>query len=312
MWFKHILRTSRSRGPARRANLLDEAFLLRLERLSIQASRSLHGTPLAGEHQSRRRLPSTVFDDHRPYSEGDDYRHVDWHAYARHEQVLVRLGKTEQNIGVHILLDASRSMAWGAPPKLDAARQLVAALGYLTLAANDRLRIAPFSGGPLPAYGPAQGKARAVEMLRFVAGIAPDTQTALAATLAGYARQHQRGGLLVLCSDLLAEPAAGLAEGLRALPPPRWQVLVLHLLDPAELRPELAGPLELEDAETGRRRPLMLDAETVAAYRRNLAAWQAALADACGRRGATYAQIMTDWPIERSVVPFLRARQVLK
>jgi hypothetical protein len=74
----------------------------------------------------------------------------------------------------------------------------------------------------------------------------------------------------------------------------------------------MSGPLELEDAETGQRLPLMLDAETVAAYRRNVTAWQELIADACARRGATYAQVLTEWPLERAVVPYLRARRILK
>jgi hypothetical protein len=119
-----------------------------------------------------------------------------------------------------------------------------------------------------------------------------------------------RGGLLVICSDLLVPE--GLEQVLRALPPPRWQTLVLHLLDQRELRPELAGPIELEDAETGQRLPLTLDAATLAAYRRNVAAWQERLAATCARRGATYAQVMAHWPLEQQVVPYLRARRILQ
>lgn len=324
MWFKSIFR-SRRRGAAGGASaapgprgrrpsrtLLDESFLQRLERLSLYAQRSLRGTPVSGDHPSRQRLPATIFDDHRPYSVGDDYRHVDWNAYARHEQVVVRLGETEQQIDVHLLLDVSKSMAWGDPSKLESARQLVAALGYLALAHGDRLQIAPFSAVPLPAFGPIRGKPNAVEMLRFIAGVQPGDRTTLAGLLSGYARRHERGGLLVICSDMLAEPTDGLAAGLRAFAPPRWQVLVLHVLDPRELEPALSGTLELQDAETGALLPLTLDGETVDAYRRNLAVWQEQIAAACARRGATYAQVRTDWPLERAVIPYLRIRQILQ
>ena len=116
--------------------------------------------------------------------------------------------------------------------------------------------------------------------------------------------------MLVLVSDLLA--AESLEEGLRALPPPRWQVLVLHILDRRELRPDLSGPLELEDAETGQRLPLTLDAATLSAYRRNIAAWQEGIATICARRGVPYAQVLTEWPLERAVVPYLRARRILR
>jgi len=307
MWFKDILHRRRA---ARRAALFDEAFLRRLERLSLRAQHTLRGNPSGGEHLSRHKIPTTIFSDHRPYSAGDDYRSIDWNAYAHQEQIFVKLGEIEQDVNVHVLLDVSRSMAWGDPPKLRAAQQLVAALGYLALAHSDRLRVVPFDAGLLRPFGPAQGKSRVVDLLRFVEGLQPQGQTALAHSLSAYAATHRHGGLLVICSDLL-EPA-GLSEGLRALPPPRWQVLVLHLLDQRELLPDLRGPIELEDAETGQRLPLTLDAATVAAYRRNVAAWQEQIAGACARRGATYAQVLADWPLERAVVPYLRARRILQ
>jgi uncharacterized protein (DUF58 family) len=314
MWFKGIFNRKTSVDAAA---LFDEAFLRRLERMGLQAQRTLRGYP-AGEHLSLNRLPTAIFSDHRPYSPGDDFRHIDWNAYAHHQEMVVKLGEVEQNVGVHVLLDVSRSMASpssslrgaASPPKLRAAQRLAAALGYLALAHNDRLSIVPFGARPLPAFGPTQGKGRLIELLKFIERLQPDQPTALARALVTYARSHERGGLLVICSDLLAPE--GLEQALRALPPPRWQTLVLHLLDQRELRPELTGPIELEDAETGQRLPLTLDAATLAAYRRNIREWQEHLAATCARRGATYAQVLAHWTLEQQVVPYLRARRILQ
>ena len=314
MWFKDIFNRKTSVEPA---PLFDEAFLRRLERMSLQAQRTLRGHPSGGEHLSRNRLPTAIFSDHRPYSPGDDFRHVDWNAYAHQEEIVVKLGEVEQSVGVQVLLDVSRSMAYPAsrggtdgPPKLRAAQRLAAALGYLALAHNDRLSLVPFGAAPLPAFGPAHGKGRMIDMLKFIEQLQPNQPTALAGALLAYARSHERGGLLVICSDLLAPE--GLEQALRALPPPRWQTLVLHLLDQRELRPDLSGSIELVDAETGQRLPLTLDAATLAAYRRNISTWQERLANTCARRGASYAQILTHWPLEQQVVPYLRARRILQ
>ena len=306
MWFKSIFNRKTS-GDA--AALFDEAFLRRLERMGLQAQRTLRGHPAGGEHLSLNRLPTAIFSDHRPYSPGDDFRHIDWNAYAHHQEIVVKLGEVEQSVGVHVLLDVSRSMACpasplrgaGSPPKLRAAQRLSAALGYLALAHNDRLSVVPFGVVPQPAFGPAQGKGRLIELLKFIERLQPDQRTGLAGALMAYARSHVRGGLLVICSDLLVPE--GLEQALRALPPPRWQTLVLHLLDQRELRPDLTGPMELEDAETGQRLPLTLDAAIMAAYRRNVAEWQERLAASCARRGATYAQVLAHWPLEQQVVP---------
>jgi uncharacterized protein (DUF58 family) len=307
MWFRNILRPRRPDAPA---PLFDEQFLRRLERLSLEAQRRLRGRPSGGEHVSRHRRPATILSDHRPYTPGDDFRSVDWKTYAAHNELFVKLGEVEQSIPVHLLLDVSRSMTWGQPPKLRAAQQLAAALGYLVLSHHDLLHVAPFGSTPLPAFGPAQGKGHLVTLLRYLERIQPARQTALAQALTAYGRRFPRGGLAVICSDLLVHE--GLEQGLRALPPPRWQVLVLHLLDQRELQPEVAGPVELEDLESGQRLALTLDAETVAAYARGVAAWQDHVAGLCAGAGAGYAQLMTDWPLERAVVPYLRQRGIVR
>ncbi|MCU0494595.1 MAG: DUF58 domain-containing protein [Chloroflexaceae bacterium] len=298
-------------GPARRAErpLFDEAFLRRMERLSLQAQRTLRGNPSSGEHPSRRQLPTSIFSDHRPYTSGDDLRYVDWNAYARQEHVLVKLGETEQDINIHLLLDCSKSMAWGEPARFRVAQQLAGALGYLALAHSDRLHIVPFNSATPRPFGPTQGKGRMVEMLRYIENIKPEGQTNLTTLLQRYARSRPMGGVLVILSDLLTTD--GLLEGLQALPPPRWQVLVLHLLDPQELRPTISGPIELEDSETGQRMELVLDKETLAEYRQNVERWQATVARACAQRHASYARLMTNWPLEQSIVPYLRTRRML-
>ncbi len=313
MWFKTIFR--RSGKPARQQRVaeqfaIDETLIRRLDRLSVEARRTLRGTPASGAHPSREQMPATITSDHRPYTPGDDYRYVDWNAYARQEQVVVRLGEAEQSVNIHVLLDVSRSMAQGTD-KFASTQLLAAALGYISLANGDRVRLTPFGTSAQKGFGPAQGKLRAMDMLRFVETLATTEQTDFAA-LAAYARAHERGGILVLCSDLFGGDAAALEQALRAFPPPRWQVLVLHMLSRAELAPTVSGTLELQDAETGQVLPLTIDDDALATYRRNLADWQEAVRQACARRGATYAMIPTDWPFERAVLPFLRVRSLIR
>jgi uncharacterized protein (DUF58 family) len=317
MWFRNILqrrpknsrRAARSRAAATDEPLFDESFLRRLERMSLQAQRSLRGDPLTGQHFSRQYLPSSIFSDHRPYVSGDDLRYVDWNAYARHDMMLLRLGEAEQNIDVHLLLDASRSMAWGQPPKMRTLQRLGAALSYLSMVHSDRLRVVPFGAQPLTTFGPTQGKARLVELLRYIEQIPIQQQTSIQTVLEAHARAHQRGGMLILCSDLLVHE--GLQAGLRFFQPPRWQVMVLHLIDPRELHPPMQGPIELEDAETGERMSVSLSADVLADYRERVEEWQNDIIHTCSRFGASYARIMTDWPLEQKIVPYLRARRLL-
>src|SRR5688500_2763457 len=83
MWFKSIFNRKTSAGAAA---LFDEAFLRRLERLGLQAQRTLRGHPAGGEHLSLNRLPTTIFSAHRPYRPADDHRYVSWDAQAQHQR----------------------------------------------------------------------------------------------------------------------------------------------------------------------------------------------------------------------------------
>lgn len=311
MWWKTTFRRSRSR-PERAASstLLDEAFLRRLERLSLSASRTLRGG-LSGSHPSTRRLPAPTFSDHRSYSPSDDLRYVDWNAYGRQEHLFVKLGETEQDVPVHVLLDRSRSMDYGADDthKLHYGRMLVAALGYLALAAGDKLSVTAFDTTTAPIFGPAQSRAHALPLLRYAGAITPGATSTLGPALQSYTRSRS-GGLLVVISDLWA--AGDIEQVLRAAQPPRWQLLVLHLLHRDELQPPLNGEIELEDSELGDHLPLNADPATLERYRQRLGQWCGAIETACARRGASYTRLVSDMPLERAVIPYLHERQVLR
>jgi uncharacterized protein (DUF58 family) len=317
--------------------LFDEGFLRRLERLSFRTAPALRGSPL-GERRSRNLRPALDFSDHRSYSPGDDLRHVDWNAYGRHEQLFVKLGEATQSVNIHILLDCSRSMAWAAThkssarrpatySKWDAARRLAGALGYLGLAGGERVEITPFGHNLAEGFGPTEGKRRVVPILKFLSGVMPlppakgETGGGLVPSLTSYARVHPAGGLLVLISDLLdtvslsafeAEAGEELAQSLRHLVPPRWQVLVVHLLTEEEVQPTIEGDYDLQDTETDESLPFHLDNATLTQYRLRVRTWCAALQSACGQRGATYARVLAEWPLEQMVIPYLRQRGVVQ
>lgn len=313
--------------------LFDEAFLRRMERLNYRTMPALRGG-MVGERRSRNLRPALDFSDHRPYVAGDDLRHVDWYAFARHKDLFVKLGEATQRIDIHLLLDASRSMGWepGEPyekapepvlSKWDMARRLAGALAYLGLAGGERVRVTAYAASLGEGFGPVQGKRQVMPTLNYLSDLAPslvggpeaEPGGGLATSLAAYARANPRGGLLLILSDLLdtaaaeaASEAEALAEGLRHLPAPRWQVLVMHLLTNQELHPTLTGDFDLEDVETEESLPFRVDEPTLAQYRLRVRRWCATLQAACARRGATYSQILAEWPLEQKIIPYLRQR----
>ena len=112
--------------------LLSADFLAQLERLSLLSRRSFRGR-VKGERRSPRKGISVEFSDFRPYGIGDDLRYVDWNVYARLDRLYLKLFVDEEDLCLHLLVDASASMGFGNPSKLDHAARLAAALGFVGL-----------------------------------------------------------------------------------------------------------------------------------------------------------------------------------
>lgn len=288
--------------------LPDEATLRRLERLALATRR------VAGESGARpggRRTPAADFVDHRPYSPGDDQRHIDWPAAARHDEVFVKVGHVPQAARVYLLLDTSASVA-ADPAKWRLARQVGAALGWLSLACGDRLVLQAF---PPPAvggrWGPASGSGQCADLLAHLGRLGPaaGAGTALGATVRRLADRATAGGLVAIISDLWLSDDLDVA--LAALPTGRWDVLVIHILGRAELEPDADGALELCDAETGDTLPLAVDGALRAAYRAALTARIERVRACVTGRGGEHVLVPADWPLERAITPFLRRRAPL-
>jgi uncharacterized protein (DUF58 family) len=288
--------------------LFDEAFLYKLERLSILSRRAMAGQ-LQGERRSPKRGQSVEFADFRPYSPGDDFRRIDWNAYARLERFFLKLFVEEEDLTVHLLVDTSRSMDWGQPNKLWYAVRAAGALGYIALASLDRVTVSAFSQQVREAFPPHRGKQQAMALFAFLQGLIPQTNTDLAIALRGYATTATRPGPLLLISDLLDD---GWRDGLTALAARGFEVTALHLLSSDETDPSLAGDLKLLDVETGEPVEITADYDLLARYRQGLADWQDELRVFCGGRRMNYVAVTTDVPFEELILSFLRRRGVLR
>lgn len=289
--------------------VFDDAFLRRLERLTLRVQRVV-GT--VGGRPGLRRTPAADFVDHRPYSPGDDLRHIDWHAAARQDEVFVKIGRAPQAASVHVVIDVSRSVSsWPAKRRLTV--ELAAALGWMSLASGDRVTLAAAPGAGLaqPVWGPATGSARGPGLLAWLADleVAAAPSTELGPVVAGLTRAAPAGGLLVLLSDLWV--ADDLDATLRLAPPPRWETLVLQILDASELDPPWDGAMELLDVESGASTVLAVDERVRAEYRQALAQRCEQLRTLLAVRGAAYALLNADWPLEQAVLPYLQRRAVM-
>jgi uncharacterized protein (DUF58 family) len=288
--------------------LFDEAFLRRLEQLEL-ASRRLTAGRMKGERRSVRRGQSVEFADYRNYSAGDDLRQLDWNVYARLERLFIKLFVEEEDVTVHVLVDASRSMDFGEPNKLTFARRAAGALAYLGLAHLDRVSVAFLGEGRAVSLRPLRGKARVFEVFRFLSEPRPERLTGLAAAARDYASRIRGRGPLILVSDLL-DP--GYLDALRDLAGTRCQLSVLHVLAPEELDPEVPPDARLVDNETGHGIEVTGDDDLVDRYRARLGEWQEELATFCARRGGAYVSVPSDLDLADLLFDVLRRRRVIE
>lgn len=287
--------------------LFDEAFLRRLNRLRLVTHRARPGQ-LQGERRSPKRGHSVEFVDYRPYVPGDDFRQIDWHVYARLDRFFVKLFAEEEDVVVHVLVDASRSMAWGRPAKIEAARRIAGALGYIALNGLDRVTLTAFGNRTvtLPA---CRGRQSALAVFSFLEKVEPNGAVTLGEALRRYALAVRRPGPLFFLSDLLTPDWE---EGVRALVARRFEVTVLHLLSPEELDPPLRGDMRLLDSEWNTAVEITLDEHTAARYRQAVEAWRGEAQRWCAGRGVRYVFIPSNLAVDRVIFSVLVRQGIVR
>jgi uncharacterized protein (DUF58 family) len=209
---------------------------------------------------------------------GDDFRQIDWGAYARLEKLMLRLYVAEEEACLNVVLDTSASMSLGEPAKWPAARRLAAALSFLGLAAMDRVQVGTLAGGRVPPLRGRDGVSRIwtfLESLEAGGQVGPDDLRRL---------RWPRPGVTVIVSDFLIEDASW-AQPLTALAARRQEPVLWQVLAPDEERPPIAGDLKLIDHESERARELTITPGLVAEYQRALAAHRDSLARAAQQAG---------------------------
>jgi uncharacterized protein (DUF58 family) len=283
------------------APLLEPALLRRLEGLALQVRRAVSGQ-MGGERRSIRRGQSVEFADFRSYTPGDDYRLIDWNAYARLDRFMLRLFVAEEELPLSVFVDLSGSMDWGTPNKAATARRLAGAIAYVALSALDRVRLTVFAEGPTSGGTPYRGRRSAGELFARLQSFPAGGQTNYARLVWPIGRQ--RPGMSIVISDCLGEP--GIDDALSALQRAHQEGALLQLLAPQELAPDWTGDARLKDAETGIEREFTSTPVTQGTYLRALTQRVEQVERAAHRRGLRYARLSTDEPIDQMVQLSLR------
>lgn len=288
------------------AQLLLPEVLARIDNLELLARTVVEGF-LNGLHRSIYLGLSLDFAEHRPYMPGDDIRRMDWRLFGRTDRHYIKLFEAETNANFVVLLDVSRSMAYGshAVTKLDYARYLAACLTYFARRQRDRVGIITFDDDVVERVPPS---ARNLDLcLHTLHRAEAGRPGELGRPLLKATESLRRKGILALISDFY-EDAESVLSAVRLLQGPGHDVMVFHLLDPAELELPFEGVSDFRDMESGERIPVV-PAKVREGYRVLLAAHTAELRDRFTAAGVDYALLDTSGPLDQALFRFLLHRE---
>jgi uncharacterized protein (DUF58 family) len=292
------------------AAYLNPAEMHSLGRLAL-FSRSVVEGNLAGTHRSPLKGPSSEFADHKAYGIGDDPRHIDWRVVARTDKYFVKRFEDETNLRVYLALDRSASMAFGSgeETKYVYASRLAAALGYVTVKARDSVGLFLCSDKVDVMAEAGNSLLHLNNLLKHVLRHGPASTTHVAQALHQLASTVRRRGLIVVISDLL-EDEGEIRSALAHLRKQNHDVIVLHVLDPAEIDLSFSRPCEFRDLESGDRIPAN-PRSLAPAYRDVFGKFLSRCREQCAGLNIDYRLTRTDQPLDRFVRAYLDERQRL-
>ena len=286
---------------------IDPHTLMRIKSLQLRARIVVQGF-MSGLHKSPHHGFSVEFSEYRQYSPGDDPRHLDWKLFARSDRYYIKRFEDETNLRCYLLVDLSRSMGYGslAYTKVEYARTAAATLAYFLSMQRDAVGLLTFDqeiAEYVPArYRPGHMHRVMVSLERAVAG----TSTDLSGPLEQVAATVRKRGMVVLISDLLA-PTEMLKTRLGYLRSQGHEVVILRVLDPAEVNFDFAKAATFMDMESGKN--LYIDPATAKEnYLARFTKHAAELERICSELGVSLHQMTTSQPLELALFDFLQSR----
>lgn len=275
------------------ATLLTPEFVRELETLrALLRTRARSGG--AGGSTARRRGRGAEFEEHRPYTAGDDAGRLDWLAFARTGQPVAKEHRADEDTIVRLVVDGSASLGFGSPRKLDMAARVAAGVAYLSLSAGNRVEVIAAAGERVEALPIHRGRPSLGLVLRELSEIAPSGAVRVAAAISHAVAASERSGGLVVLSDFFDD--GPVLPALRRARHEGHDVTLVHVLAPEELRPRFEGDVALVDSETGETVETSADAELLVAYEKRLGALCESLASFARKSGALYVKSTSDEP----------------
>jgi len=287
----------------------DPQTLAKLKNLRLRARHIVEGF-VSGLHRSPHRGFSIEFAEHREYVPGDDPRYLDWKVYGRTDKYYLKQFEDETNLICYLVVDASESMAYQGPAsplsKLDYAKCLAAALGWLVLQQQDAVGLVTFDRQLRQILSPGGNSAHLQSLVQILEDTQPRGETASGPIFHDLAERFRSRGVVVVLSDLLDDTESLLA-GLKHFRHRRHDVIVFHILDQAEVSFPFDEPTRFHGLE--KLPSLPTDPRALrSAYLRELQVYLDALQRGFRQWTMDYERLITDQPLDAALSRFLATR----
>jgi uncharacterized protein (DUF58 family) len=289
---------------------LDPRTLAKLKGLALRARHIVEGY-VAGLHKSPYHGFSIEFAEHREYAPGDDLRYVDWKVFGRTDKIYLKQYEDETNLICYLALDVSESMTYksqgAALSKGEYASSVAAALGWLVIQQQDAVGLATFDSQIRTLLRPSGSPSHLEQVLHVMESAAAGKKTAAGPIFHELAERLTKRGVVVVLSDFF-DDVNSLVAGLKHFRHRRHDVVLFHVLDPAEIDFNLAGPTQFKGLEEFP--AVQADPSVIRrAYLKEFAAFQQSLQQACRTQQIDYVLMRTDQPVDVALTSFLAARR---
>ena len=295
------------------AQKFDAQVLSRISTLKMTAMNLVDGL-LTGQHRSRHKGSSVEFAEYKDYSPGDEIRHIDWKVAGKTDKYHVKQFEQSTNLKCTVLLDTSGSMGYQSPleehsPKMEYARNLVAALSYLLLKQFDAVGLTLFNDQVVEHIPPRSKASHFQHILHGLANISPQGTTEIADVLGGLAERLPRRSLLILVSDFFVQNQ-DLQKSLKLLCSRGLEVVLFHVLHSDEIHLPFEGDMVFESLEEYP--TIGLDPQDIKeVYQNAIQDHINSLKKDCNGLGVDYVFLDTSEPLDQALSYYLLKRKSL-
>ena len=287
---------------------LNPQTLASLQGLDFQARMVVEGY-VAGMHRSPYHGFSVEFAEHREYVPGDDIRHVDWKVWSKTDKFYLKQYEEETNLLTYLLMDTSESMAYaseGNVSKLQYAQFVAASLAYMVLQQQDSVGLATFDQQVNRYLKPSGQPSHLKEMLHLMDAAPAARQTDMGVIFHDLAERFKKRGIVVVLSDLF-DDVPRILSGLRHFRHRRHEVIVFHIMDPAELEFPFRDPTLFKGLE-GLPEILTEPNSLRKAYQAEVTAFIEELRKGCQMIDIDYVPLRTDRTLDVALTGYLASR----